>query len=374
MLTFPSKFEFEIRKFAACLDYLIWLLLDPSKFKVIDRSKVKKIVLIQTGAIGETLASTVILSQLKKYFNAEIYYFLAPPRKDLMDNNPYVNGVLLSNNNFFKDVNALKKENFDMAILIHPSSTKMALACLLAGIKYRIGGTRGIKDGVNLFLTRKMLDLRKHSIIESYLDIIRILGLDDKYPKREIHVSKKNNDKINLLLKKLKIRKYVVIHPGSGYLSDLRYPSRFWPLERFAKVADSLTVIPSLHVVITGGPGEHKLAEDMIKLSKNRKKIIDLSEKLSLGETIALISKAKMVIAPNTGIAHIASALNTPLVHLCGPDGHNWRPKPTKYCIPLEHNDVCSGCEKIFCRKKNAECINSITCKEVITASNHFLR
>ena len=98
MLSLASKLDFESRNLLAMADYLVWLMLDPSKFTIIRKHKVHKILIFHLGAIGELIASTPLLPVLKKEYNAEIHYMIPASRREVIENNPYVSGKALVQN------------------------------------------------------------------------------------------------------------------------------------------------------------------------------------------------------------------------------------------------------------------------------------
>ncbi|WP_018332736.1 glycosyltransferase family 9 protein [Actinomycetospora chiangmaiensis] len=104
----------------------------------------------------------------------------------------------------------------------------------------------------------------------------------------------------------------VVIHPGAAF------GAKRWPVERFAAVARA--VADAGHdVVVTGGPDETALTGAV----PGR----DLAGRTSIGELCRLVAHARMVIAGDTGIAHVATAYGTPSVTLFGPVGpEQWGP------------------------------------------------
>ncbi|GLZ55983.1 glycosyltransferase family 9 protein [Actinomycetospora sp. NBRC 106378] len=106
----------------------------------------------------------------------------------------------------------------------------------------------------------------------------------------------------------------VVIHPGAAF------GAKRWPVERFAAVARA--VADAGHdVVVTGGPGER----DLTGAVPGR----DLAGRTSIGELCRLAAHARLVIAGDTGIAHVATAYGTPSVTLFGPVGpEQWGPPP----------------------------------------------
>jgi hypothetical protein len=104
----------------------------------------------------------------------------------------------------------------------------------------------------------------------------------------------------------------VVIHPGAAF------GAKRWPVERFAAVAEAVAAAGH-EVVVTGGPDETALTGAV----GGR----DLAGRTSIGELCRLVAHARVVIAGDTGIAHVATAYGTPSVTLFGPVGpEQWGP------------------------------------------------
>ncbi|MFB6753881.1 glycosyltransferase family 9 protein [Streptomyces sp. NPDC056353] len=113
----------------------------------------------------------------------------------------------------------------------------------------------------------------------------------------------------------------VVLHPGAGA------PSRCWPVERYAAVAEALRA-RGRRVVVTGGAGEADLVARLAKLA-------DLPDTDVFGGGLpydrlsALVAGARAVVSGDTGIAHLAVAHATPSVTLFGPvPPSRWGPPP----------------------------------------------
>jgi ADP-heptose:LPS heptosyltransferase len=109
-------------------------------------------------------------------------------------------------------------------------------------------------------------------------------------------------------------RGHVLVHPGAAK------PSRRWPTGRWASVVRGL---PG-RVVVTAGPGEAALAAEVVRRAGT-------GEVRSPGllELAALVGSARLVVAPDTGVAHLATAYRTPSVLLFGPTPPAlWGPPP----------------------------------------------
>ena len=107
----------------------------------------------------------------------------------------------------------------------------------------------------------------------------------------------------------------VVVHPGAAF------GAKRWPVERFAAVAAALAG-DGHRVVVTGGRDEAVLAARVAAAGG-----LDLAGRTSIDELLALVAGARLVVAGDTGIAHVATAFGVPSVTLFGPVGpEQWGP------------------------------------------------
>jgi ADP-heptose:LPS heptosyltransferase len=121
-----------------------------------------------------------------------------------------------------------------------------------------------------------------------------------------------------------------VIHPGAGF------PSRRWPVDRFAAVSRQ-AVAYGLPVVVTGSRGERELASSVAAQAELPAAAV-LAGRTSLVELAALVSQARLVVSGDTGVAHLATAYATPSVVLFGPvSPHLWGPPSNGPHVALWH-------------------------------------
>jgi ADP-heptose:LPS heptosyltransferase len=114
---------------------------------------------------------------------------------------------------------------------------------------------------------------------------------------------------------------YVCIHAGA------RASDRRWPPERFAAVADVLAA-SGLQAVLTGTAAEAPLTRAVAAAMRTQP--IDLTGKTSLGTLGAVLKNARLLLSNDTGISHVAAALQVPSVIIAGFDTSRW--------APLNHN------------------------------------
>jgi len=116
MKSFATKAENLLRKMVVLADYLIWLLLDPSKYMRIDRSRIKKVLIIHLGAIGELMILTPLLPAIKKGLNnPEIDFMVSPGKEGVLRNNPHVDRILAHKASFMGNLNQIKSQNYDLS-------------------------------------------------------------------------------------------------------------------------------------------------------------------------------------------------------------------------------------------------------------------
>jgi ADP-heptose:LPS heptosyltransferase len=157
---------------------------------------------------------------------------------------------------------------------------------------------------------------------------------------------------------------YVCVHAGA------QLASRRWPPERFAAVADALAA-RGLTVVLTGSSGEAALAAQL--RAAMRHPAVDLSGKTSLWTLAALLERARLLVCNDTGVSHIAAAIDTPSVVVsCGADVSRWAPLETRRHQVLWQPMPCRPCGHAACPYEHG-CATGIEAPAVIQAAEAML-
>lgn len=129
-----------------------------------------------------------------------------------------------------------------------------------------------------------------------------------------------------------------VIHPGTGG------PTKHWLAERWAAVADALAARPNWHVLLTGGPGEGELVQQIT--AAMRHPVQTLVGQTSPSQLTALLAHAALVLGVDSGPLHLAVSQGVPTVHLYGPSNHArfgpWG-DPTRHVV-VRAGVPCSPC------------------------------
>ena len=156
---------------------------------------------------------------------------------------------------------------------------------------------------------------------------------------------------------------YVVLHPGASA------PARAWPADRFAESARRLETA-GWHVVVTGSPGEEALAAEVAVGTS----ATVLAGRTSLAELAAVLAGAAAVVVANTGPAHLAAAVGTPVVSLFAPTvpAVKWAPYRVARVLLGDANASCRDTRATECPVPGHPCLTSVTAGDVAAAVEHL--
>ena len=156
---------------------------------------------------------------------------------------------------------------------------------------------------------------------------------------------------------------YVVLHPGTSV------PARAWPAGRFVEATEGLA--RSGHrVVVTGAPSERSLTRTVAA----HPDATDLGGRTDLGELAAVLERASVVVVGNTGPAHLAAAVGTPVVSLFAPTvpARRWAPYRVPTVLLGDQDAVCRGSRVTDCPFPGHPCLASVPAEDVVRAVEHL--
>lgn len=130
--------------------------------------------------------------------------------------------------------------------------------------------------------------------------------------------------------------RYAIVHPGASR------PSRAWPPERFAAVANRIADA-GLQVVVTGTRADAPVASALASAMGGR--AVDFTGRTSLGAFGALVRDARLVLCNDTGISHVAAAMRVPsVVVFSASDPRRWAPLDRELHVAVHHPIPAYGC------------------------------
>jgi ADP-heptose:LPS heptosyltransferase len=247
-------------------------------------------------------------------------------------------------------VDDLVARGFDEAIVLgsfHQSPLPLALLLRLAGVP-RIAATSVDYPGSLLDVRHRISD-DVHEV-ERSLSLVATLGYElPAGEDRALRVRRPGAAPLG--------RGYVVVHPGASV------PARAWAPERNAALVRSL-VAEGRRVVVTGGPGERALTA--LVAGEDGEDLGGATDFAGLADVLA---NAACVVVGNTGPAHLAAAVGTPVVSLYAPTVPPVRWRPWRVAHELLFVDVpCAGCRARECPVPGHPCLGGVDVVEVLAA------
>jgi lipopolysaccharide heptosyltransferase II len=157
---------------------------------------------------------------------------------------------------------------------------------------------------------------------------------------------------------------WLVLHPGASAASR-RYPS-----DRFARAVRAICTSRPHRVLVTGDANESVLVADVC--ARVGKCAVDLAGRLDFAALAALIAAAPLLITNNTGPAHIAAAVGTPVVDLYALTNPQHTPWQVASRV-LSHDVPCRNCFKSVCPYGHNACLRGVEPDELTRAALELL-
>jgi ADP-heptose:LPS heptosyltransferase len=154
---------------------------------------------------------------------------------------------------------------------------------------------------------------------------------------------------------------YLVVHPGASA------PARAWAPLRHAALVAAL-VAAGRRVVVTGGEDERALTA--LVAGPPRPGVADLGGQLDLAGLAEVLAGAEAVVVGNTGPAHLAAAVGTPVVSLFAPvvPAARWRPWKVPHLLLGDQGAACAGSRARICPVPGHPCLDGVQVDEVVAA------
>jgi ADP-heptose:LPS heptosyltransferase len=229
----------------------------------------------------------------------------------------------------------------------HQSPLPTALVLRLAGVPW-IAATTVDYPGSLLDL-RHRVDGDVHEV-ERSLDLVRAAGFD-------LPPGDGGELRVEIVAPARPDGEYVVVHPGASQ------SARAWAPSRHAELVRDL-VAAGRRVVVTGGPEERALTALVAAAGG-----IDLGGATDFAGLAGVVAGAGAIVVGNTGPAHLAAAVGTPVVSLYAPTVPAVRWRPWRVPHELLGLDVpCAGCRARTCPVAGHPCLGGIEVADVVAA------
>ncbi len=207
--------------------------------------------------------------------------------------------------------NNLKGKKFD--ILLHMQvALRASLASLFVNAPIRLGfDAARSRNGQSIFTNHRIAAIDRQHVLDSFLEFPKTLGINETVLDWNIPIPDAALEKTSELLPHNK--KILAINPCT---SNRARNWRNWSVENYATIIGFAHEKLGMTTVLTGGPSEMEIdyAERIERAARH--KPINLVGKTDIKELLAVLDRADIMISPDTGPAHMANAVGTPVIGL----------------------------------------------------------
>ena len=340
------------------------------------------ILIVRLSAIGDIVFASPLISALRRaYPDAHIAWLVQPEGATLLSQHPDLDEVIvcplrhwqrqLKDGHYREVFNGirtlranLRVRQFDLALDLQ-GLLKSGLLTWLSGARERIG--LGSREGSQRLMTRVLPRGGDSKRIGSeYLYLAETLGLPTDDFAMAVHYGEAQLAFAAETMRRLQLTGgFAVLCPFTTR------PQKHWFEERWAQLATSIHSQLGLTPVLLGGPADREAGQRIATQSETR--LVDLTGQTSLTEAAALIDRAHLLVAVDTGLGHMGIAMNTPSLLLFGSTCPYLETTRANARV-LYHRHPCSPCKRRPTCEGRFDCMRELQVGEVIAAAREVLR
>lgn len=326
-----------------------------------------KILVVSPSWVGDTMLAQPMFARLKQRHPGCHIDVFAPPWTELLLRqmpevhdviiNPFPHGALQIGARM-KAGRQLREARYDQVIVL-PNSFKSALTPYFANIPLRTGFRGEMRYG--LLTDARKLD--KHQLplmVERFAQLAEapMHPVHRPLPRPQLHVGEEQRqralEKFGLQLNK----PVAVFCPGAEY-----GPAKRWPVSYYAELAQRLEA-RGYAIWLAGSKKDKEIGDKIVALGNQHSR--NLCGQTDLAEVIALLSCAALVVSNDSGLMHLAAALDRPMLALFGSSSPEFTPPLSDKAQVIQLDLPCSPCFKRECPLGHFNCMMQLTPERVV--------
>jgi heptosyltransferase I len=329
-----------------------------------------RVLLVRLGALGDVVHAIPVAAALRRAFpTSRIDWLVSDKHRAILDLVPIIDRRMVvdrreSTATLWHVVRELRRSRYDVAIDLQGLVKSAALA--------RSSGADRVLGFASSYLRERLArplytevydpgcdglyDPREtRHVVEINLGLLQPLGIANVVPEFPIEpidsvVAREVRDRTG--------GRYALLNPGA------QWPNKRWPPSRLGRVAAVLRERHGLMSVALWGDGERELADDVVARADGAAIV---SPRASIADLVALARGAAVMVSGDTGPAHIAAAVGTPIVGIFGPTRPSRNGPWSAADLTVSRADVCQ-CHHLRRCTRDRMCLLDIEVDEVLDA------
>ena len=325
----------------------------------------RRILIVKLGALGDVVHAIPVAAALRRAFpSARIDWLISSKHREILDLVPVIDRrLVLNDSRLFEVIRELRGSKYDVAIDLQ-GLIKSAVLARASGAPRVVGFTpRYARErAASWFYTDRhdpggggMYHVDERHVVYTNLGVLRTLGIEPgppEFPLEQIESA------VAARVAEQTGGRYAILNAGAAW------PNKRWPPARLAMVAMELRARYALPSVAVWGPDEEWLARELVEKSS---RAALLSPQTTIADVVALARGASLYLSGDTGPAHIAAAVGTPVVGIYGPTRPSRNGPWLAEDVTVSRSDVCRCHHLRQCRMKTM-CLEDIQVAEVMAA------
>jgi heptosyltransferase-2 len=325
---------------------------------------IRRIMIRSTNWIGDAIMTTPAVRAIRKNFpHAHITLLAKPWVAPVFQYSPHVDHIMHYDANgchsglkgkvqLIKDISM---HQFDTAILLQ-NAIEAAILSFCAGIDRRVGfntDARGILLTHAVPISKAIKSIHQ---TQYYVKMLELAGIPNSGLDLELFIGTQDRMSAYRFLQKINSSldiKWIGLNPSATYGT-----AKQWFPHRFATLADRLAKNFNAGILIFGGPKDKQLGEHVCEMMQTP--AVNLAGQTTLGMAMALIQQCHAFITNDSGLMHIACALQTPLVAIFGSTNPITTGPIGKNSHIVQVETPCSPCLLTDCPKKHHICMDAV--------------
>ena len=352
--------------------YITSKALDPAaSFEPKQLASMRRVLLMLTTGLGDAVLSSAVFPALRAAMpGAQIRLFCRSAWAPLFMSDPNLDAVVPYHGKyrrFFSSVAALRSFSPDLSVVLHGNDPDIIPLAYLAGSRYVLRvPTRGTRYEFLLANRNRAEDANTVPglhYVENRLRVLATLGIPAVSDTPKIHLDPGAVAKVSAALhRRLQGAPYWVLHANAAD------PYKGWPSEKLGELLNMARRHYSRHaVVLTGGSSE---INSLRALAGGIDGVHVVAGEFDVAGSAAVLAGAACVVAPDTGILHLAAALDRPVIGLYAPTFSSMVGPRSRQSIPIviQKPQTCDPCVEKKCPFTPRNCMDQIGPEEVFAA------
>ncbi|MEK7108845.1 MAG: glycosyltransferase family 9 protein [Patescibacteria group bacterium] len=281
----------------------------------------KRVCIIQTAKMGDMICTTPMFRAVKeRYPEAEVIVVGDVVNEQTLRGNPDIARYLVWHGGSFAMAKKMRALACDFGCTAGPDFSGLA-ALYLGGVPCiaapQIVGRQSPLETKGYRMLRRLVVVVPHVFntyaAREYLRLLEPIGVASEDTRKHLYYTTEAAASVQKHLQDAGVEQepFAVIAPGAGH------KSKEWPPERFAQVAGYIAG-HYMAVAVIGAAGDRQEVAEVFAHTSNPR-VVNMSEKLSIEELKAFISRAKLFVSADAGPLYIAEAFGVPTIDIVGP-------------------------------------------------------